>query len=128
MIAYSKNRQGFTLLETVVIIVVIGILVTAALPKVISLRREALQAVSVSVIGSVNTGIAYYYILSEPNHYPDKLDQAGSGDSPGETPYFDVVIEYGIRDSRWSKTGDIFSYRAPNDTLYVYDPAAGIIK
>lgn len=55
-----KTQQGFTLIELVVVIVILGILAATALPKFVDLGGEARVAVMKGVEGSMrgaNTGI-----------------------------------------------------------------------
>jgi len=123
-----NNNRGFTFIELLVVTTVLGILIAIAVPKIISLRDDAFNAVSEAVIGNVNSGIALYFLTKGEFKYPEKLDDAQVGDSPEIKPYFDVVLQRGIRDTKWSKIGTIYTYRAPNDSLYTYDPETGSIK
>jgi len=125
---FIKNNRGFTILETIIILLVIGILIAAAAPKFIAVRRQALQATTLYTITNVNTGITYYYILQDEHEYPEKLDYAAVNEPPSVSPYFEVVIENPIVNNVWSKVSDINTYKAPNDSIYVYDPEEGIIK
>jgi len=111
---FIKNNRGFTILETIIILLVIGILIAAAAPKFIAVRRQALQATTL-------------YTITK-HEYPEKLDYAAVNEPPSVSPYFEVVIENPIVNNVWSKVSDINTYKAPNDSIYVYDPEEGIIK
>jgi prepilin-type N-terminal cleavage/methylation domain-containing protein len=55
------SRKGFTLIELVMVIVIIGILSAVAIPKFISLKTEADRAVCQSNVGAVRTAISNFY-------------------------------------------------------------------
>ncbi len=50
-----KNNQGFSLVELVVVIAIIGILAAAATAKLISISTEARTAVLLSVKGNMRS-------------------------------------------------------------------------
>lgn len=57
----TTNRRGFTLIELVTVIVILGILSAVALPVYLDYRADARAAACKGSLGALRAGIANYY-------------------------------------------------------------------
>ncbi len=102
------NRKGFTLIELILVIAILGILAVSALPKFLKLSTQAKGAARDGVIGAVRSGIALY-------RANDMVTNGGSGNYPGTldaagnqipcTACYSAVLTTAVNDTSWSKTG-----------------------
>jgi MSHA pilin protein MshA len=58
-----KNQKGFTLIEIIAVLVILGILAAAAVPKYISLQDEARRSAAYAAIAEVKARANQYYAL-----------------------------------------------------------------
>jgi len=57
----GKNQKGFTLIELVIIIVVLGILAAVAIPKYQDITAQAKEASCRASLGALRSGITIWY-------------------------------------------------------------------
>jgi len=65
--ATSKVQAGFTLIELVMVIVILGILSAVAIPKFVDLRSDAQTAATQAVASAVSTGSAINISIRKVN-------------------------------------------------------------
>lgn len=79
-----RDERGFTLIEIIMVIVLLGIIAAIAIPKYIDLKQDAVKAtldglkggmVSAAAIGYADIAIKGYYT---PVNYPTPTDLDGS--------------------------------------------------
>ena len=90
---YNQNLQGLTLVEVMIVIVIIGILSSIAIPNYFSSKEKARMAATISEIKILEKLIIGYNIDHES--YPDSLDDIGMQTlkDPWGNPYEYLKIE-----------------------------------
>lgn len=121
------KRKGFTLIELVMIIVILGILAAVAIPRYFDLAGEARESAEAGVVAGVRGGLVTYF--AEYRDSPTAL-----GINPGSPSDCDIdtdacfgnVLEDPIISDEWSKdsTGADDIYTGPDDGEYTYTQRA----
>jgi len=116
------DKKGFTLIELIMIIVVLGILAAVAVPKYFNLTTDAQAAAEKGVVGGVRSGITTYFA----NHkaFPASLDSASIGACSTTRVCFSNVLDQGAITSDWTKNTPT-RYTGPTGTSYTYTAATG---
>ena len=68
----SNNQKGFTLLELLVVVVIVGILTAIAVPRIGNLTQNAERSAVEANLRTIDSAIMMY--RSETGSYPDSLD------------------------------------------------------
>lgn len=127
-----KNKKGFTLIELVLVITILGILAVAALPSFIDVSTNARQSSRDGVVGAVRSGIGLFrandlVVNGPPGAYPATLDAAAAGVAAPSNLIFTNILQQGVADGAWTKnsaTEYVFDDGTTTYT-YTYTPAAG---
>jgi len=126
-----KNRRAhaaFTLVELVMVIVIIGLLAAVVTPKFTSMKTEAQDAAEQGTVAAVQSGIKLAHLTSlaqGTDVYPNTLDSASNGVASESNPLFADVIDGGVTDGNWKKTGKRSYQYLPTKNKYKYDYKTG---
>ena len=118
-------KKGFTLIELIMIIVILGILAAVAVPKYFDLQATAKTAAEKGVVGGVRAGIYTYFANNKA--YPATLDSATTAACATANICFDTVLQQGGVTSDWTKASAT-SYTGPAAGTYTYTAATGDFK
>lgn len=69
---FVKNKKGFTLIELVIVVAILGVLALLVVPNVVNRKNEAEEAVINANIKVINNAIKMYYF--EQGDYPQADD------------------------------------------------------
>lgn len=118
---------GFTLPEVAMVLILISILTTVAVPRYADLTDEAKLADEQATLGSIKSAVTLYMAdkvtSGQSPIFPPELDSSAAGDASDVNPFFGEVLSGPITNPGWSKSG--FIYQGPAGGIYIYDPETG---
>jgi MSHA pilin protein MshA len=124
-----KRKGGFTLIELVIVIVILGIMAITAIPKYYDLQAQAKASAEKGVVGGIRAGIATFYGNSCAGGtcaWPATLDAATTGVCSVANACFASVLAQAITDPTWAKTAG--GYTGPTGAAYTYTAGTGAFQ
>ena len=101
------NRKGFTLLEVMIVVIIVGILSSVALPQYITTLEKGKSAEAVTNIGSLRTSLdRYWYQNAAGTTDIDDLDV----DNPNAVT--NRLYQYAITANSCTSTARIYTMKA----------------
>ncbi len=80
------RSKGFTLVELVIVIVIVGVLSVVAVPVYKGYTKKAMATEGKTLLGSINTAQKVYF--SEFNNFVNSTQSSVLGITPGTNKYF----------------------------------------
>lgn len=118
----KAHTKGFTLIELVMIIVILGILAAVAVPQFFDLTSDAQTAAESGVVGGVRAGIQTYFANNRA--FPSALDAASAAACDTSNACFDTVLAQGGVTSDWTKANTT-EWTGPASNTYRYTSSSG---
>ncbi len=89
----ARNQKGFTIIELVVVILLLGILAATALPRFIDVTDQAHDSVFESTVGGFTTGVSMYRAQYFANGQPSSVTIDGEAVAMNGNGYPQVLGE-----------------------------------
>jgi prepilin-type N-terminal cleavage/methylation domain-containing protein len=95
--APNRKENGFTLIEILIVIAIIGILVVGAIPNLLRARMSAQEAGAIGACKTIAAAQIDYNNNTNPHTYATSLSILGSGFMAGGVHYLDDNLSRGSR-------------------------------
>lgn len=127
-----NNQSGFTLIELILVIAILGILAVAVAPSFTNLLTSASTTGGRGTAGAIQSGINTQYAERVANNttpfWVATLDGAANGACSTANPCFGTVAQ-AVTSSSWTRVSDTeYTYsNAGVDQTWTYTPATGTL-
>jgi prepilin-type N-terminal cleavage/methylation domain-containing protein len=127
-----RYQKGFTLIEMIMVVVILGLLAAIALPVFTNVQVQAQVANEQGVAGGVRAGIATFFVRdNDTNNQPDlvwptdvQLDAGAAAACTVAAPCFEGVLAQGGITARWTKA-TANTWTGPAGDTWTYTAATG---
>ena len=86
----TQNRKGFTLIEILIVVIILGILAAIVIPQFTNASKEAKQSSLVTMVQSLRSQIALFK-LQHNDYLPGVSPLVGSGATFSNTTFWDQM-------------------------------------
>ena len=101
------GTAGFTLIELMVVVALIGILAAIAIPKFAEMIRRTKQGKTKGELGNLRSAITLYYSDSEGMQYPQNAAAISNETGPMQTKYLSTMPAVKLGLNNYQETTDI---------------------
>lgn len=127
----ARQNLGFTLIEILIVIVVIGILASSALPRFLGQTEKAKTAEAINMISAIRHAQLHYYDVNDKVYkaigkHCDPSTGIGLNNRDKFTSYFGVQLPPCSNDRRWEF--ETFNAEAPDPIVTAYRVKEGVLS
>ena len=114
----SRDQQGFTLIELVMVIVILGVMAAVAIPKYYQIKKDAEISAAKGIFGGIQGSVASFY--AQNKRFPANAKEAYNAThiQPGDLT---------ITPDEGGNTITVTGKECGNMTA-TYDPSSGILS
>lgn len=112
VLSIRKKPSGFTLIELMIVVALIGILASIAIPKFAEMIRRTKQGKTKGELGNLRSSITLYYSDFEGMQYPQNAAAIYSENGPLQTKYLSKMPTVKLGLPNYQDTTDIDDFNA----------------